>query len=1037
MRVFVIVFLVSLTNLSANAGQTVVGISGENFLINGRLTYADIPGCLPAMYGLLFNVRAVNATFDDLEYGAGGLPAGMLDDPGNRPDNNYAGYGPWDPDANTDRFIAALPSWRAHGVLAVTLNFQGGCSCSRHGENGVTWAGDNQTPNNNPFGPNGVPIDPNYLDRMKRAIDALDANGMVCILGLFYFGQDQRISNANDSEALKAAVDAVVDWVLANDWRNVIIEVNNETTVGGYQHAILSPDRVHELFQRVKARGVRGGTRLYVSASSTGSNVPPNTWMAEADFFLPHGNGLNSSQIAQVVDAHRNHSAWQSNPRPICFNEDSTSIDNLNAAAAAHASWGLYDDRHHQSVWPANWVIWHPVTAAFFNRVAELVGLNSGDDTIWIPAATYTNKTFNGAMTSGTQYTSDTSSPPDADPLADSIVGQCIYADTDADSGTDWVEYTVEIPTTGTWYAWGRFYYPGAPGSDDPNSFWIRVDDGTEAIFGNEFRYQQWQWDGDSGIAEPEALRLGTIEAGTHRVRIRAREADRVIGPRLDMLLLTNNSRCIPSDAQTCQVSDPGPHIEIGGMVVVEAEHFTYKRPSGSGGREWYIADGVASTPTPDPDGFHAGASGGEYIECLQDERVTHDDPFTPGSFYDASIGGASVDYPITFATPGTYYPWLRVQSTGTEDNGAHITVNGALEPEGRRIQWCGGGWQWTNAQRDSGGTSCGINGTITINIPEAGTHLISLHQREDGAEIDKFILTNDAGYDPTSLGTGPPESPRTHPGIELNATAINRTVMVGHNLPNDTFTISNGEAGTLDYSITDNVEWLSVAPTSGDSTGETDTITIAYDVDELLSGTHAGVITIWAPGAFNSPQHVVVRITVEGPTIEISPQTFQRTTLFKQNLPDDTFNVRNSGPLALNYTITDNGDWLSVTPGSGSSTGEDDPISIHYSVAELAIGQHSATISINSPNAGNSPQTVAVDITVRTVAADFDQDGDVDQADFGHLQTCFTGPGMTNLPAGCENAMLDDDDDVDNADFGVWQACMSGSDRPVDPACE
>ena len=357
--------LVLLAGPSANAGQTIVGISGENFLINGRLTYADIPGCLPAMHGLLFNVRAVNATFDDLEYGTGGLPAGMLDDPGDRSGNNNAGYGPWDPDANTNRFIAALPSWRAHGVLAVTLNFQGGCSCSRHGENGVTWAGDNQTPNTNPFGPNGVPIDPNYLDRLKRTIDALDDNGMVCILGLFYFGQDQRISNANDSAALKAAVDAVVDWVLANDWRNVIIEVNNETTVGGYQHAILSPDRVHELFQRVKTRGVRGdGTRLYVSASSTGSNIPPDSWMQEADFFLPHGNGLNASQITSVVNTHRNHSAWQANPRPICFNEDSTSVDNLNAAAAAHASWGLYDDRHHQSVWPANWDIWHPTTGA-------------------------------------------------------------------------------------------------------------------------------------------------------------------------------------------------------------------------------------------------------------------------------------------------------------------------------------------------------------------------------------------------------------------------------------------------------------------------------------------------------------------------------------------------------------------------------------------------------------------------------------------------------------------------------------------------
>ena len=96
--------------------------------------------------------------------------------------------------------------------------------------------------------------------------------------------------------------------------------------------------------------------------------------MREADFFLPHGNGLNDKQITKLVAAHRAHPMWQANPRPICFNEDSTSIANLNAAAASHASWGLYSDAHHQTVWPANWEIWSPENIAFFDRVAEMVG---------------------------------------------------------------------------------------------------------------------------------------------------------------------------------------------------------------------------------------------------------------------------------------------------------------------------------------------------------------------------------------------------------------------------------------------------------------------------------------------------------------------------------------------------------------------------------------------------------------------------------------------------------------------------------------
>lgn len=1039
MRCALLALAVGCLSLEVKAGTTRVGISGENFLINGQLTYSDIPTSSLSMRGLLFNVRAVNATFDDLQYKTGGLPAGLLDDPGNRPHNNNAGYGAWSADANTNRFIAALPSWRAQGVLAVTLNFQGGCSCSRHGEQGVIWSGDNQTPNNNPFGANGTPINAAYLDRMARAINALDANGMVCILGLFYFGQDQRISNANDSQAIKAATDAVVDWVLANDWRNVLIEINNESTIGGYQHAILGTSRVHELFQRVKTRGVRGdGTRLLVSASSTGTSLPPAGWMTEADFFLPHGNGLSSGQITSLVNAYRNHSAWQAKPRPICFNEDSTSIANLDAAAAAHASWGLYDDLHHQSVWPANWTIWHNDDKAFFNRVAELVGLNQGADQIWIPAATYQPRTFTGAMTIGTHYTSDTSNPPDADPLADSLVGQCVFADTDVDSGQDWVEYLVNFPTTGKWYAWGRFYYPGAPNSDDPNSFYLRVDGGPEAVFGNEFAFRQWHWDGDADPQQQQraGLNLGLVSAGQHTIRIRAREADRGIGPRLDMLMLTNNSACIPTDAQSCRVDNAGPHIESGGMVVVEAEHFSAEHANIENNRRWYVQDGVASGPTPDPDGFHAGAGGNAYIECLPDRRVHDEDGFPPGSFYDASPSGARVDYPITFVTPGTYRAWLRVNATGSEDNGAHIGVNGGFDVAGRRIQWCGGGWRWTNAQRDSGGTACGVNGTISINVPTAGTHLISLYQREDGAEIDRFILTRSTTYDPSGLGIGLPESPRTYPGIRLSTTAIDRTLLVGGTLPTDTFTVANLGAGTLEYTISDNVAWLAVSPMSGTSTGEADTITLSYTVAGLSPGTYTGVVTVAAPGAFNTPQHIVVRVTIAGPTIAINPASIQRTVIYGAALPPDVFTVANVGPNVLNYTITEQASWLSVSPASGASAGEADPILLTYDLTNLGFGQHAAQITVVSPDAGNSPQSILVTVAIVASRADFDKDGDVDQSDFGHFQACMSGSGILQDDPLCENARLDADEDVDQSDFAVFQECMNGTNVPADPAC-
>ncbi|HPD31137.1 MAG TPA: malectin domain-containing carbohydrate-binding protein [Phycisphaerae bacterium] len=57
----------------------------------------------------------------------------------------------------------------------------------------------------------------------------------------------------------------------------------------------------------------------------------------------------------------------------------------------------------------------------------------------------------------------------------------------------------------------------------------------------------------------------------------------------------------------------------------------------------------------------------------------------------------------------------------------------------------------------------------------------------------------------------------------------------------------------------------------------------------------------------------------------------------------------------------------------------------------------------------------------------DFDQDLDVDQRDFGLLQACLSGNGITQNDPSCTAADLDGDADVDLADFGVFLNCLSG----------
>ena len=75
--------------------QTTVSFEGTRVLINGQLTYKD----REQVKGLLFNLRTVNATFDDRKPKASVNEVNTLgkvswwDDDGSHPENDYAGYG--------------------------------------------------------------------------------------------------------------------------------------------------------------------------------------------------------------------------------------------------------------------------------------------------------------------------------------------------------------------------------------------------------------------------------------------------------------------------------------------------------------------------------------------------------------------------------------------------------------------------------------------------------------------------------------------------------------------------------------------------------------------------------------------------------------------------------------------------------------------------------------------------------------------------------------------------------------------------------
>ena len=89
------------------------------------------------------------------------------------------------------------------------------------------------------------------------------------------------------------------------------------------------------------------------------------------------------------------------------------------------------------------------------------------------------------------------------------------------------------------------------------------------------------------------------------------------------------------------------------------------------------------------------------------------------------------------------------------------------------------------------------------------------------------------------------------------------------------------------------------------------------------------------------------------------------------ENPNSQVLQVKNSGGGTLNYNISDNADWLSIIPSSGSSTGNVIEHTVSVDISGLTENTYSGTISITSSTATNSPQSVNVSLAVSSPLAE------------------------------------------------------------------
>lgn len=332
---------------SLAASRTVVSIRGDQFLLNGTPTYPGRTWQGHRIEGLLMNSRVVQGIFDDENSETRGLWA-------------YPDSGKWDAERNTREFVAAMPAWRAHGLLSFDICLQGG---NPHGYR------KDQPWRNSAYRPDGS-LKPGYMERLGSILDRADELGMAPIVCLFYFGQDEHFL---DEAAIRRATRDVTTWLSEREYRHILVEIANECNNLKYDHAILKPDRILELFDVVR----KVNSRFPVSTSFNGRTIPPENIVAASDFVLLHGNGVKDPKIiSRMVEQTRSLKTFRT--MPVLFNEDDhfdfeQPENNMLSAIRSYASWGLLDIEGYQRP-PVNWGIDTERKEQFFTLLKQITG---------------------------------------------------------------------------------------------------------------------------------------------------------------------------------------------------------------------------------------------------------------------------------------------------------------------------------------------------------------------------------------------------------------------------------------------------------------------------------------------------------------------------------------------------------------------------------------------------------------------------------------------------------------------------------------
>jgi hypothetical protein len=156
--------------------------------------------------------------------------------------------------------------------------------------------------------------------------------------------------------------------------------------------------------------------------------------------------------------------------------------------------------------------------------------------------------------------------------------------------------------------------------------------------------------------------------------------------------------------------------------------------------------------------------------------------------------------------------------------------------------------------------------------------------------------------------------------------------------------TVQNSGGGTLSYSADADVAWAQVSPRTGSSSGEADEILVTVDPTGLAAGEHFGTITV---------------ATADGQVAEVAARLLiaalhsdAELLAFGTDSCELELALWPTGGAALEYVITPQDDWVTVSPSAGVAGRGGETVFVSVDRERLPYGNHGSVLHISSPQA-------------------------------------------------------------------------------------